>query len=491
MALQLFEQLYIDGQWVKPADGSLAESIDPATGAPWAVVAMGGRADIDRAVEAARKAFRSWRRVPGHERAAILRRFADAYMAAIPEILPLEVRDSGRIITDTRADMAAHVQWYQWFASLADKAQGTTIPIDDSVHCFTARVPVGVVGAVTPWNAPLLTICLKLGAALAAGCTMVVKPAETTSISTLMLGRIADRAGLPPGVLNIVPGHGRDVGEHLVAHPGVDKISFTGAGSTARQMLRTGAETLKRFTFELGGKAPHIIFADADLEQALNAATSSAWTNCGQSCALGSRVLVERPVYEEVTEMFRARARTVKVGMPMDESTRMGPQNSRQQLDKTLSYFEIGKAEGAELIHGGRRIDGPGLASGYFVEPTVFADVNNAMRIAREEIFGPVASIIPFDGEEEALDIANDTPFGLTSGLWTRDLARAHRVAARIDAGIVWVNTYRYLRWSLPYGGFKQSGWGRENGIDALDPYLETRTTVVSTTGQMPNPYAG
>ncbi|MGC4252481.1 MAG: aldehyde dehydrogenase [Sphingobium sp.] len=490
-ALQRFEHLYIDGQWVKPVDGSLAESIDPATGKPWALVAMGGRGDIDRAVEAARKAFRSWRRMPGHERAAILRRFADAYMAAIPEMVPLEVRDSGRIITDARADLGAHVQWYQWFASLADKQQGTTIPIDDSVLCFTTRVPVGVVGAVTPWNAPLLTICLKLGAALAAGCTMVVKPAESTSISTLMLGRIADQAGLPPGVLNIVPGYGRDIGEHLVAHPGVDKISFTGAGNTAKQMLKTGADTLKRFTFELGGKAPHIIFADADLEQALNAATSSAWTNCGQSCALGSRVLVERPVYEQVVEMFRERARTVKVGMPMDETTRMGPQNSQQQLDKTLSYFEIGKTDGAELIHGGRRVDSPHLASGYFVEPTVYANVNNRMRIAREEIFGPVASIIPFDGEEEALEIANDTPFGLTSGLWTHDVGRAHRVAGQIDAGIVWVNTYRYLRWSLPYGGFKQSGWGRENGIDALDPYLENRTTVISTTGQMPNPYAG
>jgi len=275
-----------------------------------------------------------------------------------------------------------------------------------------------------------------------------------------------------------------------VAHPGVDKISFTGAGATAKQMLRTGADTLKRFTFELGGKAPHIIFADADLEQALNSATSSAWTNCGQSCALGARVLVERPVYDRVVEMFRARAATVKVGMPLDEATRMGPQNSRQQLEKTLSYFDIGRAEGAELIAGGRRIDAPGLAEGYFVEPTVYAGADNRMRIAREEIFGPVATIIPFEGEDEAVEIANDTPYGLTSGLWTNDLGRAHRVANRIEAGIVWVNTYRFLRWSTPYGGFRQSGWGRENGIDALDPYLETRTTVISTTGQAANPYA-
>lgn len=489
--LERFEHLFINGEWVKPIDGALVESIDPATGKPWAVVAFAGKQDVDRAVEAARAAFRGpWRRMPAHERAALLRRFAEAFREAIPEIIEYEVRDSGRLIVDARADLAAEVQWYHWFASLADKALGTTVPMDDSVHAFTTRIPVGVVAAITPWNAPLMTICLKLGAALAAGCTMVVKPAETTPVSTLLLGRIAERAGLPAGVLNIIPGYGREIGDHLVGHPGVDKVSFTGSGTTAKHMLKTGADSLKRFTFELGGKAPHIIFADADLEQALNSATSSAWTNCGQSCALGSRVLVERPIYDRVAEMFRARAATVRIGMPMDETTRMGPQNSQQQLDKTLSYFEIGQSEGAELLAGGRRIDRPELAGGYFVEPTVYAGVSNQMRIAREEIFGPVAALIPFDGEEEAIEIANDTPFGLTAGLWTNDLGRAHRVSNRIEAGSVWVNTYRYVRWSLPYGGFKQSGWGRENGIDALDPYLETRTTVISTTGQSANPYA-
>lgn len=489
--LERFEHLFINGEWVKPIDGALVESIDPATGKPWAVVAFAGKQDVDRAVEAARAAFRGpWRRMPAHERAALLRRFAEAFREAIPEIIEYEVRDSGRLIVDARADLAAEVQWYHWFASLADKALGTTVPMDDSVHAFTTRIPVGVVAAITPWNAPLMTICLKLGAALAAGCTMVVKPAETTPVSTLLLGRIAERAGLPAGVLNIIPGYGREIGDHLVGHPGVDKVSFTGSGTTAKHMLKIGADSLKRFTFELGGKAPHIIFADADLEQALNSATSSAWTNCGQSCALGSRVLVERPIYDRVAEMFRARAATVRIGMPMDETTRMGPQNSQQQLDKTLSYFEIGQSEGAELLAGGRRIDRPELAGGYFVEPTVYAGVSNQMRIAREEIFGPVAALIPFDGEEEAIEIANDTPFGLTAGLWTNDLGRAHRVSNRIEAGSVWVNTYRYVRWSLPYGGFKQSGWGRENGIDALDPYLETRTTVISTTGQSANPYA-
>ncbi len=255
------------------------------------------------------------------------------------------------------------------------------------------------------------------------------------------------------------------------------------------QMLRDSADTLKRFTFELGGKAPHIIFADADFDNAINAATASAWRLCGQSCALGSRVLVERPIYERAVEAFRERAKRVRVGMPSDNRTRMGPQAHEAQLNKTLSYFEIGQQDGAELVTGGHRITTPELAQGYFVEPTAFANVNNNMRIAREEIFGPVASLIPFDGEDEAIAIANDTPHGLTAGLWTRDVGRAHRVSSRIQAGLVWVNTYSYVRWSTPFGGMKASGWGRENGIHALEPYLDTRTTVISTTGQFPNLY--
>lgn len=486
-----YEHLYINGEWVKPIDGELIESIDPANGQPWAIAPMGGTQDIDRAVAAARQAFNGpWRRMPGHERAALLRRFADLFSAAIPELAVIESRDNGNLVREHRASLAAQVQWYQWFASLADKAQGTTIPIDDSVHAFTTRAPIGVVGAIIPWNAPLLATCLKIGAALAAGCTVVVKPAEQTPISALELARLMHEAGIPPGVFNVVPGYGRTAGAHLVRHPDVNKISFTGEGGTARRMLHDGADNLKRFTFELGGKAPHIIFADADIDNAINAATASAWRLCGQSCALGSRVLVERTIYNRVVEAFRIRARSVRVGLPSVDSNHMGPQAHAEQLRKTLSYVDIGRQDGAELIAGGNRILTPELAPGYFVEPTVFAGVTNQMRIAREEIFGPVASLIPFDGEEEALAIANDTPYGLTAGLWTSDVGRAHRVSSRIEAGMVWVNTYSFLRWSTPYGGVKASGWGRENGINALDPYLETRTTVISTTGQYPNLYA-
>ncbi|RKJ95076.1 aldehyde dehydrogenase [Alicycliphilus denitrificans] len=487
--LPRYGHLYIDGQWVAPIDGELVESIDPATGRPWAVAPLGGARDIDRAVEAARRAFPAWSRKPGHERAALLRKLADLFAAAIPELAVIESHDNGNLVREHRASLTAQVQWYQWFASLADKAQGTTIPIDDSVHAFTTRVPVGVVGAIIPWNAPLLATCLKVGAALAAGCTLVVKPAESTPVSALVLARLVHEAGFPPGVFNVVPGHGRTAGQRLVEHPDVNKVSFTGSTATARRMVRDGADNLKRFTFELGGKAPHILFADADIDNAINAATASAWRLTGQSCALGSRVLVERSIYDRVVESFRERARAVRVGLPWVDSNHMGPQAHQQQLDKTLSYIQYGKEDGAELVAGGRRIDTPELAAGYFVEPTVFAGVDNGMRIARDEIFGPVASLIPFDGEDEAIAIANDTPYGLTAGLWTRDVGRAHRVSSRIEAGMVWVNTYSFLRWSTPYGGFKASGWGRENGIDALDPYLETRTTVISTTGQFPNLY--
>jgi aldehyde dehydrogenase (NAD+) len=486
-----FDRLYIGGEWVTPVDGGMRGSEDPATGRPWGKVAYGGTADIDRAVAAAREAFEGpWRTMPPWERAALMRKFADLYATQVEALAQIESRDNGRAIRESRGDIGFHGQYYHWFASLADKLGGRTIPMDASVHAFTSRLPVGVVGTITPWNVPLMAAAWKLGPALAAGCTIVLKPAEQTPASSLALARIFEEAGFPPGVVNVVPGDGPTAGAHLVEHRDVDKIAFTGEGATAKRILKAGADTLKRFSFELGGKAPHIIFADANVEQALNAASGSAWALCGQSCALGSRVLVERPIYDRVVEEFRTRAARVRIGNPLDPATHMGPQAHREQLDKTLSYVQFGKDEGARLVTGGARIAAGDMADGYFIEPTVFADVTSGMRIAQEEIFGPVASLIPFEGEDEAVAIANGTPYGLAAGLWTGDVGRAHRVANRIEAGMVWVNTYRYIRWSTPYGGFKSSGWGRENGIEALDSYLETRTTIISTTGQFPDPFA-
>jgi (Z)-2-((N-methylformamido)methylene)-5-hydroxybutyrolactone dehydrogenase len=433
-----FDRLFIGGEWVQPIDGGLRPSIDPATARPWGEVAYGGARDIDRAVAAARQAFEGpWRRISPWERAAILRRFTDLYASQVEALARIESQDNGRAIRESRGDIGLHAQYYHWFASLADKLDGRTIPMDDSVHAFTTRSPVGVVGTITPWNVPLMAAAWKLGPALAAGCAVVLKPAEQTPASSLALGALFEAAGFPPGVVNIVPGDGPVAGARLVEHSQVDKIAFTGEGATARTILRTGGDTLKRFSFELGGKAPHILFADCDIENALNAATGSAWALCGQSCALGSRILVERPIYDQVVEGFRRNAARVRVGDPLDPGTHMGPQAHLEQLEKTLSYVGLGQDEGAELITGGARLEG----DGYFIAPTVFAGVAPAMRIAQEEIFGPVAAIIPFDGEEEAIAIANGTPYGLAAGLWTGDVGRAHRVAARIEAGIVWVNT--------------------------------------------------
>ena len=444
-----------------------------------------------RRLSAAREAFGPWSRRPGHERAALLRRLADLYGRAAPELARTESQDNGRALRETRADVGSHSTAYHWYASLADKGSGRTIPIEDSVFAFTTRKPVGVVGAITPWNVPLMAALWKLGPALAAGCTVVLKPAEHTPVTSLELAKLFEQAEFPPGVVNVVPGWGAGgAGERLVAHPDVAKIAFTGEGATARAILHTGADSLKRYTFELGGKAPHILFADADFDQAINAATGSAWALCGQSCALGSRVLVERPIYDRAVEEFTRRAARVRVGPALREETHMGPQAHAEQLAKTLDYVEIGKREGAALQYGGQRLTGAEFDEGYYITPTVFARVSNDMRIAREEIFGPVAVLIPFDGEEEAIALANDSSYGLTAGLWTRDVGRALRVSSQIEAGMVWVNTYRYIRWSTPYGGVKASGWGRENGLESLDAYLDVHTTIMSKSGKFPDPYA-
>jgi aldehyde dehydrogenase (NAD+) len=485
------EKLYIGGEWVAPLDGELVPSIDPSTGAPWALTAFGGKRDIDRAVDAAAAAMRGpWGRMAPAERSALLRKLGSLLEANAARIAALETRDNGRPLRETTANIAAEAQWYYYFAGWADKLDGRMMQLKPNLIAYTTRVPIGVVGAIVPWNAPTLVTTMKLAPALAAGCAMVIKVAEHTPVTTYELAKLIDEAGFPKGVVNVVPGYGHIAGAHLAAHPGVDKLSFTGEHRTAQEIMRAGAGNLKRVSFECGGKAPHIVFDDADVEQAANAVSHAGFMACGQSCTLGSRILVQRPLYARLVEEVGARASRLRVGNPLEATTHIGPQTHKEQLEKTLRYIEIGKSEGARLVAGGTRLTERGLDRGYFVSPTVFADVKPEMRLAQEEIFGPVVAMIPFDTEEEAVSIANGVNYGLTAGMWTRDLGRAHRVSSQIRAGTVWVNTYRILHPAVPYGGFKISGIGRENGPEAIEEYTEPRATMIDVEGKYPYPYA-
>jgi len=484
-------KLFIGGEWVDPLDGELVPSIDPATGEFWALTAFGGVRDIDRAVAAAQEAMRGpWGRMPVAERAALIRKLGALIEENAPRMAELESRDNGRPLRETRANIAGEAQWYYYFSGLADKLDGRMMNINPDLIAYTQRVPIGVVGAIVPWNAPTLVTTMKLAPALAAGCAMVIKVAEHTTVTTYELAKLVEKAGFPAGVVNVVPGYGQVAGAHLAAHPGVDKLSFTGEHRTAQEIMRAGAVNLKRVSFECGGKSPHIVFDDADVDEAINAVSHAGFMACGQSCTLGSRILVQRKLYDRVVAEVGARARRLRVGNPLDPDTHIGPQTHKDQLEKTLGYLDVGKSEGARLVAGGARLTGKGFDGGYFVQPTVFADVDPGMRIAQEEIFGPVVSMIPFDTEEEAVSIANGVQYGLTAGIWTRDLSRAHRVSAQIMAGTVWVNTYRILNPGVPYGGFKISGIGRENGPEAIDEYTQPRAIMINLGGTYPYPYA-
>jgi aldehyde dehydrogenase (NAD+) len=476
-----YHALFIGGEWVDSLSDQTFPVINPATGETIGQVAGAGPADVDRAVQVARKALESgpWATMDAADRGRLLFKLADLVEQNAEELARLESLNGGKTIRDSRSDMVGVVNTLRYYAGWADKIEGRTVPVRGNFLSYTLRQPVGVVGQIIPWNFPLLMLAWKWGPALACGNAVVMKPAEQTPLTALRVAELTREAGFPGGVINLVNGLGETTGHAMVVHPGIDKIAFTGHVDTAKIIQRDAAETLKRCTYELGGKSPNVVFADCDLEQAVAGAFHAIYFHGGQCCTAGSRLFVEQKAHREFVERLAEKAKERKLGDPLDEGTEQGPQVSQEQMDKILGYVERGQKEGASLRAGGRRHGN----AGFFVEPTIFDDVNDEMCIARDEIFGPVVAVLPFSGVDEVIGRANGTNYGLAAAVWTRDIGRAHTFARAVKAGTVWVNCYHVVDNTTPFGGVKMSGHGRENGEAALEHYTEIKTVTVKLAG--------
>jgi aldehyde dehydrogenase (NAD+) len=473
------KRLLIGGDWVPASSGAVAPAIDPATAQQVADLAEGGPEDVDRAVRAARAAFEGpWSRSTPADRSALMLRFADLIERHAEQLALLDTLEMGAPRARASAAVRSGLARLRWSASQALSIRGE-VPqnsLPGNFLTYTRKEPVGVVAAIIPWNSPVASALWKLGPVLATGCTAVLKPAEEASLSALRLAELALEAGVPPGVVNVVTGAGETVGAALAAHPDVDKVAFTGSLAAAQHIIRASAATVKRLSLELGGKSPNIVFADADLEAAAAGAAQAVFANSGQICSAGSRLFVEQPAYDEFVERVADAGRALKVGDGMDASTDMGPLVSEGQLQRVVGFLDAGCREGARAVCGGNRLVDPGHLPGYFVEPTVFRDVDDAMTIAQDEIFGPVIAALPFEGIDEVAQRANALPVGLASGVWTSDGGKAHRLAKALRAGTVWINCYQVMDPSMPFGGFRQSGYGREGGVQHLEHYLEVKS---------------
>jgi aldehyde dehydrogenase (NAD+) len=485
-------KMFIGGEWVESASGETIQSDNPFTGKPWALVPKGNAQDADRAVRAAHKAFTSgdWPKLTPSRRGALLRRLADLIGEKSKFLAEVEVRDNGKLYAEMSAQTAYMAQWYYYYGGLADKVEGHVIPSDKpDMFNFTRYEPLGVVAAIIPWNSPLLLLAWKLAPALAAGNTVVVKPSEFTCASSLEFMKLIEQAGFPPGVVNVVTGFGPDVGMPLVEHPLVAKVAFTGSDRTGTLIYQSAAKGLKRVSMELGGKSPNIVFDDAHMENAVKGVVSGIFAATGQTCIAGSRLLVQRSIHDEFVEKLVAFARTAKMGDPMSLETQVGPVTNPPQFKKILDYIDVARGEGAKPVLGGGRASRPECGSGWFVEPTIFTGVKNSMRIAQEEVFGPVLSVIPFEDEEEAVAIGNDVVYGLAAGVWTQNMRRALTLSERLQAGTVWVNTYRAVSYLSPFGGYKRSGLGRESGQEMIKDYMQVKSVWISTATEVPNPF--